>query len=484
MTMAGGMSYTVPTALNGSVQFNGTTQYLSTTGATGDAIDLAAGAGNWTVECWFYLNNVTTNQAIFWKGGATGTTNPSYCFQLSNTTGQWIVGDGGGGGTAIAPSTVFAINTWYHFALVRNGSTLTSYTNGVQSATTTMAFTMSNTGNNNLSIANSSADGSSRPMAGYISNFRITKGVAVYTSNFTPSTGPLTITQAANVNGNPSAAITGTQTSLLLSTPNNASFITNTSSFSYTMTNNGTSTSSPLNPFSPGSISFNGSNQRLSLPASSAFDLSGGTWTIEFWMYSTATPTVGNQCRIFMFGTNGSASAFDIGYNNDGTISAVVPSGSPPGIVSAVSAITLNNWYHVAVVSNAGSGKIFINGTQSGSTTTPTQPTSSSPTLFIGYDTPATADFQYQGYLSNIRIVKGTAVYTSNFTPPAGPATSTQYINQNGNPAQAITGTQTSLLLNTQNGTNAFIDDSTNGFTVTNVGGATSQSFNPFGLPY
>jgi hypothetical protein len=65
---------------------------------------------------------------------------------------------------------------------------------------------------------------------------------------------------------------------------------------------------------STGSVLFNTVNQRLSLAASSAFNLSGGTWTIEFWMYSTATPTAGNQCRIFMFGTNGANTAFDVNW--------------------------------------------------------------------------------------------------------------------------------------------------------------------------
>jgi hypothetical protein len=50
---------------------------------------------------------------------------------------------------------------------------------------------------------------------GYISNLRIVKGVAVYTAAFTPPTQPFGTTQSANVNGVPSAAITGTQTSLL-----------------------------------------------------------------------------------------------------------------------------------------------------------------------------------------------------------------------------------------------------------------------------
>lgn len=249
VTMVGGMSYAV-SQVSGSINLNGTTQYLSTVGTTSGPLDLAAGAGNWTVECWFYLSSVTGQRAIFWKGGTTGSVNPSYAFFTNGTGGQWLIGDGAGGAPAIQNVTfTFAINTWYHFALVRNSTSMRAYINGVGQTAVTIVGTMSNTTNNNLSIGSSVADGSTRYVSGYISNLRITKGVAVYTANFTTPTSPLTSTQSANVNGNPSAAITGTSTSLLLNTPNNASFLTDTSSYNTTMTNNGTATSNALNPF-------------------------------------------------------------------------------------------------------------------------------------------------------------------------------------------------------------------------------------------
>jgi hypothetical protein len=687
MTMAGGMSYTVPTALNGSVQFNGTTQYLSTTGATSDAIDLAAGAGDWTVELWFYLNSVAGTITLFEKGGATGTTNPSYVFSIISGTGQWLIGDGGTGAPAIQNvSITWAANTWYHFALVRNGSTMTAYINGVGQTPVSIVGTMSNTSNNVLAIGHAS-DGATNFVNGYISNFRITKGVAVYTSNFTPSTGPLTSTQAANVNGNPSAAITGTQTSLLLSTPNNASFITNTSSFSYTMTNNGTSTSSPINPFSPGSILLNGTSQYLTVPNNVAFTFGTGDFTVEAWIYPISVAAGANQFTIISFGNNVLSLYISAGllyYYDTNT-------GGPGNVAGGT--VVINQWQHIAVTRSGTFVKCFINGVQTISTTsssnitsgtnyigfnggsypwgyisnlrvvkgvavytgaftppttpltavtntqllldvassgayltdsstnnftlTPTgtvtynasTPVSSGGSLFFDQTTISyltvpsstafnlTGDFTIQAwiymttilggtngifdarvaaqsaapwafsvngsgklefftgsyytgsttlstnvwnhvaavrtgstlilylngsadyvntafgsgaispgttsalvgtkdfginsqfrtvnYITNLQFVNGTALYTrTSFTPPPGPATSTQAANQNGNNTQAITGTQTSLLLNTQNGTNAFIDDSTNGFTVTNVGGATVQSFNPFGLPY
>ena len=98
----------------------------------------------------------------------------------------------------------------------------------------------------------------------------------------------------------------------------------------------------------------------------------------------------------------------------------------------------------------------------------------------IGGRSDATESFI--GYVSNARIVKGLAVYTSAFTPSTVPLTSTQSVNVNGTPSAAITGTSTSVLLNTVFGLGtAYLNDSSsNNFTVTNVGTATSSALTPF----
>ena len=61
-----------------------------------------------------------------------------------------------------------------------------------------------------------------------------------------PPTAPLATTQSAGTN---ISAITGTQTQLLLNTPNNASFLVDSSTNAFTVTNNGSVTSNALNPF-------------------------------------------------------------------------------------------------------------------------------------------------------------------------------------------------------------------------------------------
>ena len=228
---------------SGSVALNGTSQYLSIPATVAGPLDLATGAGNWTVECWFYRTSIIGQGSIFWKDNGSGV-NPSYAFFLDGSSSQWIVGDSGTGGAAQNLSTTFAINTWYHFALVRNGNILTSYVNGIAGTPVTMAFTMANSATTQNFTIGEAPDG--RFFPGYISNFRIVKGVAVYTGNFTVPTTPLTATQSSSTN---ISAITGTQTSLLLNTVKGAGFLTDSSTYNLSVTNNSAATSSSLNPF-------------------------------------------------------------------------------------------------------------------------------------------------------------------------------------------------------------------------------------------
>jgi hypothetical protein len=87
----------------------------------------------------------------------------------------------------------------------------------------------------------------------------------------------------------------------------------------------------------------------------------------------------------------------------------------------------------------------------------------------------------FTGYISNLRIVNGTALYTSNFTAPTGPLSIIQSSNQNGTPSTAINLiTSTSLMLNTVNNSNYLTDSSSYKNTVTAVASPTSSQINPF----
>ena len=214
-------SPTVSTSGSGSVSFNGSSDIAW----SGTSL-----SGNYTIECWFYQTSKSTSYVPIISG-----TTGSYNFPLAidyNGGGKsdGYIGAYSVGGIGIASSSaVFSMNIWNHVAAVRSGSTVKIYLNGTQVATGTETSTVFvNTVGGYSVFANFN-------LIGYISNARVTN-TAVYTSNFTPSTTPLT-------------AISGTQ--LLLNTVSGAQFA-DSSTNSFVATVIGTPTWNQLSPFATG----------------------------------------------------------------------------------------------------------------------------------------------------------------------------------------------------------------------------------------
>ena len=165
------------------------------------------------------------------------------------------------------------------------------------------------------------------------------------------------------------------------------------------------------------SVDFDGVGDYLSFAASSDFQLGTGDFTVEGWFKYDG---VGNTPCIFDFrSTTGSVT--------DGFAAFVKSSTGKLGLYTAGGWICddgvaqfENQWYHFAAVKSSGTIKLYINGEQSGSSyTTSTNFTNN--TFKIGSG--ATGANQMQGWISNVRVVKGTALYTSAFKPPTEPLT-------------------------------------------------------------
>ena len=218
-----------------------------------------------------------------------------------------------------------------------------------------------------------------------------------------------------------------------------------------------------------GSVAFNGSTQYLDIGSTTAFGFGTADFTIEFWW----RPTVNQRSDVLDFWSTGLGasitSRFDIGRITGSTLdlytdSPVGGGGSSQKIAGPTIASLLNTWVHVAVTRESGSIKMWVNGTQAGSTySARVLDMGSSMQLRIMGDHNASGNGS--GNLTNVRVVRGTAVYTATFTPPTSPLT-------------AISGTH--LLLSTTNDANFIKDSSSNNLTVTNTGPATSSAANPF----
>ena len=194
-----------------------------------------------------------------------------------------------------------------------------------------------------------------------------------------------------------------------------------------------------------GSISFTGSTSVYLSTATntSSFAFGTGDFTVEFWLYvnsSGGTYTVydGRALGVNDLSPTIFLSSGNISYYTNGSTAI---NGAFLGATT---------WYHIAVCRTGTSTKLYVNGTQSGSTYTDSNNyinTSSRP--FIGSGSIVVGQNPLNGYMTNIRIVKGVCVYTGTFTPPTNPLTATQPAGTN---IAAITGTSTSLLLNSVSG--------------------------------
>jgi hypothetical protein len=216
-------SPTVSTSGSGNIQFgvngkNTYTQensYLSVTGVPNLT-------GDFTVEWWYYLIATTGTQTLF--SNFTGS-NAANCLAIYSGSGSGLYGEIGNGSTSVATIANGSLltNTWYHVAISRSGSTARGYINGTLNSTATTSASI--IGSPIGVGAYPGAYGGLYPLQGYVSNLRIVNGTALYTSNFTPSTTPLT-------------AISGTV--LLLSTVSGAPFIDGSSNNSSVLVTAGT----------------------------------------------------------------------------------------------------------------------------------------------------------------------------------------------------------------------------------------------------
>ena len=172
-------------ATEGAVQFDGRS-YLSVPPST----DLSLVEGDWTVECYAYISGKNGSYGRLWYLEAPDSTsntdgvyfNDSH-FSMGSTGGSaWSVGDGSGGD--------YCKNRWHHIAVVHDSTNMRMYIDGRQTLSTSNNFYNYNKkGITIMATANPSFTGAG---VGLISNFRVVKGTALYTSDFVPSYAPLT----------------------------------------------------------------------------------------------------------------------------------------------------------------------------------------------------------------------------------------------------------------------------------------------------
>ena len=158
--------------------------------------------------------------------------------------------------------------------------------------------------------------------------------------------------------------------------------------------------------------------------ASSDFQFGSSNFTIEVWANFSGFDSSGFETIVKSGNTNGSNSMFQFDYKSSESKLRIIPYVSNSSVVKQVSFTPeFDRWYHLAAVRDGNNLKIFIDGTQTGGDLSFSDTIDSETTgLSIGKramsDENNGFERNFNGYLSNLRIVNGTAIYTADFTPP------------------------------------------------------------------
>jgi hypothetical protein len=421
--------------------------------------DFAFSTEDFTIECWYYPVSKAQNFPRIWHFGTFWQNNQALAFldrHNDNPTtfslSAYLLGD------ILNSTTTVENNNWYHLVVERSGATITLYVNGVSEDTYdigTSEFITSTSSYVNIGNVSNGGNLTESELNGYIRDFRYVKGTAVYDGNFTPPTKPLEEV---------------TNTKLLTC---HLPYIADGSTNAHAITMTGNVPTQPLSPYDygeydptvhGGSVYF-AQPENLSIASDPAFGFGTGDFTIEFWTYWGGTlGTIGGGTIVDLRSAV-AAESTTVYLNSSGVISFY--DGPANAEVSSGVNIT-KEWTHISLTRNSGVWRIFINGTLAVSRTSNSDLGSTKPArIGQGANGPGSA---YNGYISDFRIVKGTAVYTSNFTPPTAPQSSS-------GASLHIKGTDASIIDKSQGDNLKLIGNITGSTTVAKFTGSKSMYF-------
>jgi hypothetical protein len=379
-------------AVGGSGYFDGSGDYL-----TANSAGLELGSNLFTVDGWFYCTGYNGGGAIY----SSVNTYPSSTGLLFyvNSTGGYVIDVNG---TNIISTGTAPLNTWTHFAIVRsstgsNGVTL--YINGSALTPGTSATNFSST---YAVIGRTGFGAASNYWLGYLSGIRVVVGSANVPSSV-PTSPPTAITNTALLLNFTNAGVVDATAKNVLETVGNAQI------------------STAQSKWGGGSIYFNGSSSYLMGAANQQYEFGSGDFTIECWVNISASAANGgilgkgpvgsldNSVWSIEFPASGGTFGFYVFAANSGAF-----------IVSSTTNIKTSTWTHIAVCKSGNNTRLFVNGTQEGSTYTTGYTISNGNNLWIGGGFYAPTTRTITGYVDDVRFTK-FARYTANFTPPTAP---------------------------------------------------------------
>jgi len=491
----------------GSVGFDGTGDYLEISPNNGD-LDFTN--NSYTIETWLYpIASGGNNFNIFYNKGV-----DFQCYWKSNTNKIEVYADSNGTSnydilnTLNTPTGSVVSGQWTHVAIVRNGNIFQIYLNGIASGSSITSSASIGSNSYNATIGDYKPNLSNYEFNGYISNFRIIKGRALYTENFTPPTEELEVVDgtvllccqsAINTTeektgkvitaiGDRSSAglgVTATDSpigvstvnpgltkkvdavlgpvlqgdlkfnsqnfivlqkgtssqvgvlrdtqdvvgpdrawydNLVLAMPfNEATGLRDVSSRNrnpgYGGTTNNVSISSTISKYYGSSAYFDGTGDYIEIAGiGSDFYFGSENFTIEGWINPSSVGS--NYQTIFtggypfqIYSRNGNIESY---FNDSDDTSTYIISN----LLGPSNSVSANVWTHFSVVRNGSTFRCYVNGTSTSSKTSSSSLALSAKNPTIGGVPYPSPQYYFNGYIQDLRIYKGIAKYTANFTPP------------------------------------------------------------------
>jgi hypothetical protein len=342
---------------------------------------------------WDTLGNIYSPMLVGWGD------NTALYFYASNDAATWNL-------AAAVPMGTRQMNTWAHRALVRKSGYFYTFENGVLKAQAAVG------GSGVFNIATYGPCLGCWPRSdgyyyfwGYIDEFRVSNGIARWTANFSL---PAAASPSVLYKPDPDLA-----TVLLMhfdSSWADASQYKRGAASTFA----GLTFSIAQSKFGRISARFDGLDDYMSFPDNVHWTI-GDDYTIDLWLRPEAIPAAGQAGCILSHLAGNSGWIFML--LSDGSVTFLQRNTGGDYSVYGSTLLVINNWYHIAFVRAAQVSKVYINGVGGTPLTTPVFSAPNASALFAGMWGAGTS-YPFKGFMDELRITYGKALWTADFTPP------------------------------------------------------------------
>lgn len=406
---------------NGGIWFNkgqlATSDYISAYdfGTSSIVVPANTPKKQFSFELWFYpTESSTTNRILVQKTGPEiliSLTNNIISIEYYNGRTSTSVNAGNIIVNLATTNNVVNINSWNHIAFTCDGNTYRGYLNGKMTGSDTRNLvTPSKT---IISFGSHTTPVIANQFVGYMDDIRITKDVARYTGNtYTVPSAPF------DLNSDPNAA----NVVMLVKSENAKSYRINDIIDSSNNNNpiiggSGVSQikSTPVNP-NGWCVYFDGTdNSKITIPANNAYKFDTLEFTVELWFYKFKSKYYPTPLNCLIDYTTNLGDGLKIGLSGANLMISGLPSSNKT--LSNFGEYIEDAWNHVAVVNTGAVLKVFLNGEQKNGDIDVQTSSYTQDSFVIGANRATTTTEEFCGLISNLRVIKGTPLYITNFTP-------------------------------------------------------------------